>query len=441
LRSGTKKIACGKWKAQGREMNEKYNVCVIGLGYVGLPLAVALSKKYEVIGIDTNKSRISDLINCIDNTNEFSVDDMKNAFTRGLKISDAYFRTEQPTVFIVTVPTPVTAENLPDLSLVHSACRSIGKILKKKDIVVFESTVYPGATREEFLPIVENESTLTGGTDFYYGYSPERINPSDKVHNLQNIVKVVAGCNPYSLRKITEIYSEIVDAGIHQAESIEVAEAAKVLENTQRDVNIALMNEASIIFHKLNINTKQVLKAASTKWNFLQFAPGLVGGHCIGVDPYYLIHKSQLHGYNPTLLSTSRKVNESLSNFVVKELLSCAKARAVSLEDKPVLILGATFKPDCPDLRNSKVQEICNILKEMKIDTLVIDPIANATNLGDHRIISNTSFSFKNFSAVILAVPHKSIIELVKTEMENSNHPTIFFDLYSAVDCENDFEL
>ncbi|MDC3338416.1 nucleotide sugar dehydrogenase [Planktomarina temperata] len=422
-------------------MNEKYNVCVIGLGYVGLPLAVALSEKYEVIGIDTNKSRISSLINYIDNTNEFSVDDMKCAFARGLKISDAYFRTEQPTVFIVTVPTPVTTENLPDLSLVHSACKSIGKILKKNDIVVFESTVYPGATREEFIPIVEKESVLTGAKDFYYGYSPERINPSDKMHNLQNVVKVVAGCSSFSLRKITEIYSEIVEAGIYQAESIEVAEAAKVLENTQRDINIALMNEVSIIFHALNINTKQVLKAASTKWNFLQFTPGLVGGHCIGVDPYYLIHQSQLHGYDPTFLSASRKVNESISDFIVKELLSCAESREISLEDKPVLILGATFKPDCPDLRNSKVLEICNILQKMRIHTLVIDPVANESYLGGHRITANTPFSFNKFSAVILAVPHKSLIELVKREMQNGDRPIIFFDLYSAVDCENNFEL
>ena len=422
-------------------MEQNYDICVIGLGYVGLPLAVALSKKYYVSGIDTDANRISCLENGIDNTNEFEPHEIENALKSGLKLSSIYLRRDKPTVFIVTVPTPVSEEKLPDLQIMHSACSSIGQLIKKGDIVVFESTVYPGATREEFIPIIENVSHLIGGKDFYFGYSPERINPSDKLHKIQNIVKVVSGCSPRSLAVISEIYSKIVEAGIYQAESVEVAEAAKVIENTQRDINIAFMNEVSLILHALNINTKQVLKAASTKWNFLQFNPGLVGGHCIGVDPYYIIHKSKEHGYYPALISTGRKTNESMGNFVVLQLLKCAEIKNISLQNKPVLILGATFKPDCPDLRNSKVEEICDELNKVNVKTFIFDPVAYERKLGKHTINNKLTAALDTFSAVILAVPHLRLVEFVDEEFSNGKHAKIFFDLYSACRCNNHFEL
>ncbi|HBK0767178.1 TPA: nucleotide sugar dehydrogenase, partial [Escherichia coli] len=345
---------------------------IIGLGYVGLPLAVEFGKILPTIGFDINKKRISELSNYIDNTLECTTEELKQA--HNLIYSSELNLLSTCNFFIVTVPTPIDKHKQPDLTPLVKASESIATILKKGDIVVYESTVYPGATEEVCIPILEKNSGLKFNVDFFAGYSPERINPGDKEHRVTNILKITSGSTPETADKVDEVYNLIIEAGTHKASSIKVAEAAKVIENTQRDVNIALINELSIIFNKLNIDTLEVLEAAGTKWNFLPFRPGLVGGHCIGVDPYYLTHKAQSAGYHPEIILAGRRLNDNMGHFVVSQLVKKMISKKIQIENSNVLILGLTFKENCPDLRNTKVVDIISELKEYNINVDVFDP-------------------------------------------------------------------
>ncbi|EMU02611.1 protein capL [Acinetobacter baumannii ABNIH10] len=347
-------------------------IAIIGLGYVGLPLAVEFGKKVPVVGFDIYQKRISELKSGQDHTLEVSPEELKQAaqlsYTTNLEdLKDCNF-------FIVTVPTPIDNYKQPDLTPLVKASTSIGKILKKGDIVVYESTVYPGATEEVCIPVLEEVSGLTFNKDFYAGYSPERINPGDKLHRVTNILKITSGSTPEISEFIDEVYNLIIEAGTHKAPSIKVAEAAKVIENTQRDVNIALINELALIFNKLGIDTEDVLKAAGTKWNFLPFRPGLVGGHCIGVDPYYLTHKAQAIGYHPEIILAGRRLNDSMGAYVVTQLVKGMIKKKIQVEGAKVLVLGLSFKENCPDIRNTKVIDIVKELQEYHMDVDVYDP-------------------------------------------------------------------
>ena len=380
---------------------EKLSIGIVGLGYVGLPLAAILSKKYNCVGFDISPQRVEELNDGFDRTGELSKGRL--AQLTGLTYTTDPSDLNYCNFFIVTVPTPVSSSNIPDFRPLKDASKIIGEILKKGDIVVYESTVYPGATEEICIPILERASGLTAINDFLYGYSPERINPGDVSNRVENIVKVTSGCNDYAAQIIDGVYSSVIIAGTFKAASVRVAEAAKVIENAQRDVNIAFMNQISLIFEKLDINTADVLAAAATKWNFLPFSPGLVGGHCIGVDPYYLIAKSEEVGCDPGLLKVSRAINEGMSAHIVARI-----KKFLVYEDRPLsaLILGATFKEDCPDLRNSKVKELHELLMLEAFECSVIDPVADE---GEMRLYYGDSIDVpsKQFDVVILAVPHE----------------------------------
>ncbi|MFK7824241.1 MAG: nucleotide sugar dehydrogenase [Oligoflexales bacterium] len=417
---------------------DKVKISVIGLGYVGLPMAIALAKKFSVVGFDINQTRIDELRDGIDNTNEVSIENLKETsifFTSELDdIADCI-------VHIVAVPTPIDVAKNPDLRALKSASELLSKILKVNDIVVYESTVYPGVTEEYCVPILEKGSLLKGNLDFFYGYSPERINPADHVHTFSKITKVVSGCNKDTARKLAEIYGEVVEAGIHIAPSIKVAEAAKVIENTQRDINIALMNELAIIFDKLNINTADVLEAASTKWNFINFKPGLVGGHCIGVDPYYLVHKANLIGYHPEIIQAGRRINDKMPGFTVEKMISLMIKANIPIQSSSVGIFGLTFKENCPDLRNSKVIDIIKELDDYNLNLHLTDYYVNKSDM-------QASFSAKLFHSneindldvLILAVPHKEYINLKPSDWVNKMNPNgIIMDIKSVLD-KNSFE-
>ena len=386
-------------------VNREEKISLVGLGYVGMPIAVAFAKKVDVIGFDLNKKKIELYKSGIDPTNEVGNDAIKNTtveFTADeTKLREAKFH-------IVAVPTPVNDDHTPDLTPVEGASQIVGRNLTKGSIVVYESTVYPGVTEDVCVPILEKESGLKCGVDFKVGYSPERINPGDKVHRLETIVKIVSGMDEESLEEIAKVYELVVEAGVHRAESIKVAEAAKVIENSQRDINIAFMNELSIIFNKIGIDTKSVLKAAGTKWNFLKFFPGLVGGHCIGVDPYYLTYKAEMLGYHSQVILAGRRINDDMGKYVaencVKNLIKCEK----SVKNAKVAILGFTFKENCPDTRNSKVYDIVKELREYGIEPIIADPEADA---GEAKALYGVEFvdidTIKNMDAVIMAVSHE----------------------------------
>src|SRR5688572_9185843 len=352
-------------------IDKKAKLAVIGLGYVGLPIALEFAKKISVIGFDINEGRVELMRKCIDPSNELVKEDFDNCdiyFTSRLEeLREAKF-------FIVAVPTPVDQHNVPDLTPVKKASETIGKVLKKGDYVVFESTVYPGCTEDDCLPIIEKLSGLKNLKDFKLGYSPERINPGDKTHTLSKVVKVVSGCDDESLEEIAKVYELVVDAGVHRASSIKVAEAAKIIENTQRDLNIALMNELSIIFDKMGINTYEVLEAAGTKWNFLRFSPGLVGGHCIGVDPYYLTYKANELGYNSRVILAGRYINDNMSLYVARKIVRHIISHVSDVKAAKVLVMGATFKENVSDIRNSKVADVVKELKEFFLNVDVVDP-------------------------------------------------------------------
>lgn len=390
-------------------IDKKAKLAVIGLGYVGLPIALEFAKKISVIGFDISQKRVDLMKQGIDPSNELeskAFDNCDIIFTTSLEdLKEAKF-------FVVAVPTPVDEHNVPNLIPVQKASETIGKVIKKGDYVVFESTVYPGCTEEDCLPIIEKLSGLSNLTDFKSGYSPERINPGDKVHTLTNVIKVVSGCDAESLEEIAQVYELVVKAGVHRASSIKVAEAAKIIENTQRDLNIALMNELSIIFDKMGINTYEVLEAAGTKWNFLKFQPGLVGGHCIGVDPYYLTYKAAELGYSSKVILAGRSTNDQMGAYVAKKVLQHIIQNNGNVRDAKVLIMGATFKENVSDIRNSKVADVVNSLQEYFLKVHVHDPHADSDELNHEYGFGLTENIDNDYDAVIMAVLHDDYLEL-----------------------------
>lgn len=385
-------------------IKKEATLAVIGLGYVGLPIALEFARKIKVVGFDINQERVNLMKEHIDPSNELVASDFDGCditFTANIEdLKDVNF-------FIVAVPTPIDGANLPNLRPLLGASSTVGKVLKKGDYVVFESTVYPGCTEEDCIPVLEQESGLKFKEDFKVGYSPERINPGDKEHTLQNVVKVVSGCCDESLDVIAKTYELVVGAGVHRATTIKVAEAAKIIENTQRDLNIALMNELSIIFNKLKINTFDVLEAAGTKWNFLKFSPGLVGGHCIGVDPYYLTHKAQLAGYHSKVITSGRFVNDSMGGYIAKQTVKKIIAQGKHIQDAKVLVMGATFKEDVSDIRNSKVIDVVNELKSFQVHVDLIDPHASSEEMVHEYGIGLNELPGNDYDAIIVAVNHK----------------------------------
>lgn len=410
-------------------------ISVIGLGYVGLPVAVAFGNKHQVIGFDVNKKRISELQDNFDRTLEVTSEDLQNTrieFTSNAK------DLEKADFHIVAVPTPINDANQPDLSPLISASKSVGAHLKKGDIVVYESTVYPGATEEDCVPILEEFSGLKCGIDFFVGYSPERINPGDKDHVFTKIKKVVSGQTPEILEIVADVYGSVVTAGVYKASSIKVAEAAKVIENTQRDLNIALMNELAVIFERMGIDTIDVLEAAGTKWNFLPFRPGLVGGHCIGVDPYYLTHKAQKLGYHPEVISAGRRINDSMPVHVVEQTVKRMIQAGISVKGSRVGILGLTFKENCPDLRNSKVADIVKEFKTYGVNLLVHDPMAEMDDALKYYDIGLCNWGdLTNLDAVVLCVSHNQYKALSTDEFIAMMKPgAVFMDVKSGVNAQ-----
>mgnify|MGYP000291616835 FL=1 len=382
-------------------------IALIGLGYVGLPLAAAFASKYNVIGFDINTKRVDELNNGFDATNEISNEQLKAVVGTSLKLTSTLADIAECNTFIVTVPTPVTSSKSPDLTPVVKATESVSSILKKGDTVIYESTVYPGVTEDICVPILEEKTGLKFNSDFFVGYSPERINPGDKKHTITKITKVVSGSTPETLKELTALYGSIIEAGIYEAPTIKTAEAAKVIENTQRDINIAFVNELSIIFSKMGIDTNEVLKAAGTKWNFLNFFPGLVGGHCIGVDPYYLAFKSQELGYTPEMILAGRRINDSMPTFIVSQIVKQLMKQNKNSQNASALILGATFKENCPDLRNSKVVDVYQELNEFGFQVEVYDPEADTeVFVKEYSFEKLEALSDKKYDVVILAVSH-----------------------------------
>lgn len=414
-------------------------IAVIGLGYVGLPLAVEFGKKNPVIGFDINQNRINELKSGTDHTLEVNHEELTSA--KQLQFSSDINELAECNFYIVTVPTPIDEYKQPDLTPLIKASTAIGSVLNVGDIVVYESTVYPGATEEVCIPELERSSGLTFNKDFYAGYSPERINPGDKEHRVTNILKVTAGSTPEVADIVDNVYNMIITAGTHKAPSIKVAEAAKVIENTQRDVNIALINELAVIFNKMGIDTEAVLTAAGTKWNFLPFRPGLVGGHCIGVDPYYLTHKAQAIGYNPEIILAGRRLNDSMGEYVVTQLVKTMIKKRIQVEGAKVLILGLSFKENCPDVRNTKVIDIVHELKEYNIDVDVYDPWVDAAEAQQEYDINPINdiinLNSDSYDGIILAVAHNQFVEMGVEkirELGKQNH--VLYDLKYLFDSE-----
>jgi len=417
--------------------NREEKISIVGLGYVGMPIAVSFAKKVNVIGFDISEEKVELYKKGIDPTKEVGDDVIKSTtvdFTADeSKLKEAKFH-------IVAVPTPVNADHTPDLRPVESASITVGRNLTKGSIVVFESTVYPGVTEEICIPILEKASGLKCGEDFKVGYSPERINPGDKVHRLETIVKVVSGIDEESLDIIAKVYELVVDAGVHRAESIKVAEAAKVIENSQRDINIAFMNELSIIFNKMGIDTKAVLKAAGTKWNFLNFSPGLVGGHCIGVDPYYLTYKAEQLGYHSQIILSGRRINDDMGKYVVENLIKNLIKADVPVKDAKVAILGFTFKENCPDTRNTRVVDIVNELKEYGLTPMIADPEADAEEAKhEYGIDFDLVEDIKEMDAIVVAVGHDQFLRFTQEDFnkmfkEGSNKSKVLLDIKGILD-------
>lgn len=400
---------------------------VVGLGYVGLPIALELAKDFKVIGFDINRERVEMMNKNQDPSMEI---DSSKFEGKSIEFTSEIADIKNASFYIITVPTPIDEHNNPDLKALFSASELVGKVMNQGDYVVFESTVYPGCTEEDCVPILENESGLKYQEDFKVGYSPERINPGDKQHTLRDIKKIVSGCDDESLKQISKLYSSIIDAGIFEASSIKVAEAAKVIENTQRDLNIALMNELSIIFNKMNINTFEVIDAASTKWNFLPFTPGLVGGHCIGVDPYYLTFKANELGCHSKVILGGRTINDSMGALIAKEVTKYLVKEQKSLNDCKVLVLGATFKENVADIRNSKVIDLIKELKSFQINTEIHDPHASSEELYREYGLELNKEIGQGYDAVILSVPHDEYLQFDEQYFQNiSNNAPLLFDL------------
>ncbi|MBU1308755.1 MAG: Vi polysaccharide biosynthesis UDP-N-acetylglucosamine C-6 dehydrogenase TviB [Gammaproteobacteria bacterium] len=409
-------------------------IAIIGLGYVGLPLAVEFGKHYPTLGFDINQARISELKQGQDHTLEVSKEELQQA--EQLRYSSNLDDLRQANVYIVTVPTPIDQHRQPDLTPLIKASETLGKVIKQGDIVIYESTVYPGATEDDCIPVIERISGLRYNVDFYAGYSPERINPGDKEHRVTTIKKVTSGSTPDIAEVVDNLYASIITAGTYKASSIRVAEAAKVIENTQRDLNIALINELAVIFNKLGIDTEEVLLAAGTKWNFLPFRPGLVGGHCIGVDPYYLTHKAQSIGYNPEVILAGRRINDSMGRYVVSELVKAMIKRRIQVSGAKVLVMGLTFKENCPDIRNTKVVDILNEFTEYGISADVFDPWVDATEAQHEYGINLTAKPEQaSYDAIILAVGHQQFRQLGAAGVRAFGKPdSVLYDLKYVLD-------
>lgn len=395
-------------------------IAIIGLGYVGLPLARLFATKYQVVGFDINEARVAALRSGTDSTLEISDEVLQavlvsdfNTHQKGLLCSSNLEDIADCTTYIVTVPTPVDKNNRPDLTPLYKASETVGKVLKKGDLVIYESTVYPGVTEEECVPVLERVSGLTFNVDFFAGYSPERINPGDKEHTVEKILKVTAGSTPEIGKRVDALYKSVITAGTHLAPTIKVAEAAKVIENSQRDINIAFVNELAKIFNLLDINTHDVLEAAGTKWNFLPFKPGLVGGHCIGVDPYYLAQKAQEKGYHPEIILAGRRLNDSMGDYVASQVVKCMIKKGVAVNGAQLLMLGITFKENCPDVRNTKIVDVVAALAEYGINVTIFDPWANpAEVLHEYKLNCVTTLPKQSFDAVVLGVAHLEFLEI-----------------------------
>nr|WP_127347763.1 Vi polysaccharide biosynthesis UDP-N-acetylglucosamine C-6 dehydrogenase TviB [Pseudidiomarina mangrovi] len=411
-------------------------IAVIGLGYVGLPLAVEFGKIYATIGFDINHKRVDELKRGHDHTLEVEPEELAQA---GKLIYSADIQVlEAANIYIVTVPTPINKFKQPDLTPLIKASETIGKTLKKGDIVIYESTVYPGATEEDCIPVLEHVSGLTFNRDFFAGYSPERINPGDKEHRVTTILKVTSGSTPEVADFVDSLYGSIISAGTHKAESIKVAEAAKVIENTQRDVNIALINELAMIFNRMGIDTEAVLKAAGTKWNFLPFRPGLVGGHCIGVDPYYLTHKAESIGYHPEMILAGRRINDNMSRYVVSEFIKALLKKGIAVKGAHVLIMGLTFKENCPDIRNTKVVDIIDELKQYGVNVDIYDPWVDAEEAQhEYRVTPLAELSSATYDGIVVAVAHHQFKQMGIDGMKalaKSEH--VIYDLKYIVDAD-----
>ena len=425
-------------------MNKQYKIAIIGLGYVGLPLAVAFAEKFKVVGFDINLSRIQELKKFNDKTLEISAEQLqkviisdenyvKDNYSHGLFTTMNASDLADCNFYIVTVPTPTDKFNRPVLTPLIKASETVGKVLKSGDIVVYESTVYPGVTEDECVPVLEKVSGLKFNEDFFAGYSPERINPGDKEHTVAKILKVTSGSTPEIATEIDAVYKSVITAGTHKAPSIKVAEAAKVIENSQRDINIAFVNELAKIFNLMGIDTHDVLEAAGTKWNFLKFKPGLVGGHCIGVDPYYLAQKAQELGYHPEIILAGRRLNDEMGKYVATEVIKLMLKKDIKVKDSNVLVLGFTFKEDCPDVRNTKVIDIVNELKTYDVNVTIFDPWANPEEvMHEYGVVSQTEVPTVRFDALVLAVSHK---EFLKIDLNNlRNNISVIYDVKGFLD-------
>ena len=407
-------------------------ICVIGLGYVGLPLARLFSTKYPTVGFDMNQARVDALMQGHDATLEVSDELLQAALKNGFRCTSDIEQIRDCNFYVVAVPTPVDKDNNPDLTPLYGASTTIGRVIKKGDIVVYESTVYPGVTEDECIPVIEEVSGLKFNVDFFAGYSPERINPGDKLHTVEKIKKVTSGSTPEIGRKINDIYSSVISAGTHLAPTIKVAEAAKVIENSQRDINIAFVNELSKIFTRMGIDTNDVLEAASTKWNFLPFKPGLVGGHCIGVDPYYLAQCAQRYGYNPEIILAGRRMNDGMGDYVANQVIKLMLKKGIQVLGSNILILGFTFKENCPDVRNIKVFDIVQSLREYNLNITIYDPWANAAAAKrEYGIDIASKIDSQQFDAAVLAVAHDEFKTLDIEKFLKKNH--IIFDVKSVL--------
>ncbi len=409
-------------------------IAIIGLGYVGLPLARLFSTKYPVIGFDINQNRVNALMEGIDSTLEVETELLKAALVdkpsekSGLFCTTTLDEIKNCNYYIITVPTPVDKNNRPDLTPLYKSSETVGKVLKKGDIVIYESTVYPGVTEDECVPVLEKASGLKFNVDFFAGYSPERINPGDKEHTVEKILKVTAGSTPEIGKKVNDLYATVITAGTHLAPTIKVAEAAKVIENSQRDINIAFVNELAKIFNMMDIDTQDVLEAAGTKWNFLPFKPGLVGGHCIGVDPYYLAQKAQELGYHPEIILAGRRMNDSMGQYVASEVVKLMLQNDLKVKGANILVLGITFKENCPDVRNTKVVDVIKNLKEYGTNVTIFDPLANPAEVKhEYGLTTTNTLPMDTFDAVVLAVSHKEFLELDLDNFKNGS--TVVYDV------------
>ena len=411
---------------------DSYKIGIIGLGYVGLPLAIEFSKKHETIGFDLNQKRIEELNKGVDSTNEANLEELKTQLVNKLTLVDDLEKIKTCNIYIITVPTPITKFKTPDLSYLLSASDAIGSILKKGDVVIYESTVYPGCTEEDCVPVLEKSSGLIYNKDFFCGYSPERINPGDKINTLTKIKKVTSGSTPETAKIVDQLYSSIITAGTHLASSIKVAEASKAIENAQRDLNISFVNELALIFDKIGIDTEEVIDAAATKWNFLKFKPGLVGGHCISVDPYYLAHKAESMGYYPEVILSGRRVNDQMGKFVAEKVVKLMNQKGIPVRNSKALILGITFKEDCPDIRNSKVPDIYNELQNYGLQVDIYDPNAIKQEV-KHEFNIDLIDQPNSYDAIILAVSHNEFKNLDLSSLKSKNGAVVY-DIKSFLD-------